>query len=479
MSITSAPAISGNLTNVLLTVTTASSVPGWHMISAGELGMSGSQLANGIYTNANAQAVVAAATYNGHRTLAIGFQGSNDAEDWRQDFQNINEHYGLFASLITAVNAAVGRGEFDLVLVTGHSLGGAMTQMFMANYQGIAPAYAITAGSPGYLQSGNVADDRIINYQVTDDPIIVLADNRATVGQILSTMSAGELNALALALSTALDFPPETLTSSVPSLTQNYYDRGTNQVLQLPGHPSSPPSVDSLLTSFNADAHDFLAYFTGITNLTDPNPFDLTVGRRGTAGNDALFGTTGTDSIDGGGGIDTLYLHFNRADATITVGPNGPTMVTSSASAADTLASVERLIFADKRLAFDLGADQSAGNTVRVIGAAFDAPSIQQHPDWVGIGLNLFDSGMSMLAVCQLVIGVMGNPGNEAFVNTVYQNVIGSLPSVADRDHFVGLLQGSGGTMTQAELLVLAATIEPNAINIGLVGLQQTGVEFV
>jgi len=33
--------------------------------------------------------------------------------------------------------------------------------------------------------------------------------------------------------------------------------------------------------------------------------------------------------------------------------------------------------------------------------------------------------------------------------------------------------------MTQAELLVLAANVELNAVNINLVGLQQTGVEFV
>jgi len=121
----------------------------------------------------------------------------------------------------------------------------------------------------------------------------------------------------------------------------------------------------------------------------------------------------------------------------------------------------------------------AGGNTVRIIGAAFDAPTIQQHPDYVGIGLSLFDSDMSMLAVCQLVIGAIGNPTNVDFVNTVYQNVVGVLPSVGERDFYVGLLQGSGGTMTQAELLVLAANADVNAVNINLVGLQQSGAEFI
>jgi len=50
---------------------------------------------------------------------------------------------------------------------------------------------------------------------------------------------------------------------------------------------------------------------------------------------------------------------------------------------------------------------------------------------------------------------------------------------VGERDFYVGLLVGSGGTMTQAELLVLAANADVNAQNINLVGLQQTGVEFI
>lgn len=43
----------------------------------------------------------------------------------------------------------------------------------------------------------------------------------------------------------------------------------------------------------------------------------------------------------------------------------------------------------------------------------------------------------------------------------------------------VGLLVGSGGPYTQAQLLELAANSEVNATNINLVGLQQSGVEFV
>jgi hypothetical protein len=63
-------------------------------------------------------------------------------------------------------------------------------------------------------------------------------------------------------------------------------------------------------------------------------------------------------------------------------------------------------------------------------------------------------------------------------VNTVYANIIGHAPSDAERNFFVSMLQGSGGTTTQAELLVAAANTPDNAVNIGLVGLQQSGVVF-
>ncbi len=135
--------------------------------------------------------------------------------------------------------------------------------------------------------------------------------------------------------------------------------------------------------------------------------------------------------------------------------------------------------FADKKIAIDLGAGQAAGNTARLIGAAFDAPTIQAHPDYVGIGLGLFDAGQSMLQVSQLVIGVLGNPSNDAFVDTVYKNVVGSAPSPADHNLYAGLLTGSGGTLSQAQLLEIAANSDVNATNINLVGLQQTGVEFI
>jgi hypothetical protein len=80
--------------------------------------------------------------------------------------------------------------------------------------------------------------------------------------------------------------------------------------------------------------------------------------------------------------------------------------------------------------------------------------------------------------VCEVVTQMLAL-SNADLVTTLYTNVVGSAPADAVRDSYAGLLQGSGGAMTQAELLVLAANAAVNEQNINLVGLQQAGVEFI
>jgi len=193
------------------------------------------------------------------------------------------------------------------------------------------------------------------------------------------------------------------------------------------------------------------------------------------SGADTLRGGAGNDTLDGGAGRDTAV--FSGSRAAYSVGVAGATI--SGPEGSDVLVNIERLQFSDDSLAFDLGAGQSAGNTIRVIGAAFDGPAIRAHKDWVGIGLQFFDSGMSMLQVCSLVADQVLRLTDNEFVRLVYTNVVGTLPDLATRDAFTSMLQNSGGSMTQGQLLEFAANCEPNAVNINLVGLQLTGVEFV
>jgi serralysin len=204
----------------------------------------------------------------------------------------------------------------------------------------------------------------------------------------------------------------------------------------------------------------------------------------GGAGNDLLNGGAGSDNLDGGAGLDTAVFVATRAEANVVHTPTGYSVTDTigSRDGVDFLTGIERMEFSDRTIALDLGTGQSAGNAVRLIGAAFDVDYI---PEYSGIGVSLFDAGMGMLEVAQralntdLFVSLAGSHSNVDFVNTVYLHVIGALPTEWVRDFYVGLLQGSGGTMMQAELLVYAANEQMNELNIGLVGLQQSGLEFV
>ena len=196
----------------------------------------------------------------------------------------------------------------------------------------------------------------------------------------------------------------------------------------------------------------------------------------GGAGNDILNGGAGNDTLIGGAGLDRADFAGNRFSYAIAKTVSGYTV--SGQQGLDTALGVERFHFSDRKVALDLGVGEAGGNTIRLVGAAFDGPAVKQHPDWIGVVLNVFDSGMTMRAVCDVVAQIMGL-NNAAFVTAVYSNVVGAAPSLQDRDYFAGLLQGSGGTLTQAEFLALAADIEINEVNIDLIGLQQAGVVFV
>lgn len=195
-----------------------------------------------------------------------------------------------------------------------------------------------------------------------------------------------------------------------------------------------------------------------------------------------VTGGAGNDSIVGGAGIDAAVYSGGRASYQLA--RTGSTWSVSGADGTDSLTGVERLLFGDTKIALDLAAGGHAAQAVQVLGAAFGAGTLANER-YVGVALGLFDAGMSFQDVCALAVGtpefksLAGSSGNVDFVNLVYRNVAGALPSSGDRDYYVGLLQGSGGAMSQADLLALAAASDANVAHIDLVGLQQTGVEYV
>jgi len=186
----------------------------------------------------------------------------------------------------------------------------------------------------------------------------------------------------------------------------------------------------------------------------------------GTTGADTLQCGLGNDTIDGGGGIDTVVYSSNKAaiahnaDGTFTVGTN-------------VLKNVERIQFADTKLALDL--DGNAGTTAKILGAVFGPTSIA-NKEYVGIGLGLLDGGMNYSDLMQLALNAAGATTHSATVDLLWTNLFGPAPTPAQAKPYVEMLDS--GSVSVTELGIAAGELDLNKTNIHLVGLQQTGLEY-
>ncbi|MBL8362773.1 MAG: cadherin-like domain-containing protein [Rubrivivax sp.] len=201
---------------------------------------------------------------------------------------------------------------------------------------------------------------------------------------------------------------------------------------------------------------------------------------RGGAGRDRLTGAGGNDLLDGGSDIDTAVYGGARAVYRVQTAPFGWTVEhASGGEGRDTLAAVERLRFTDTAIALDL--DGHAGSVAEILRGVFGKSSLANKL-FVGIGLQLFDAGVSYAEVVRLALGtevfrnLTGDGSNESLVNVLYRNVMGSAPSVADIQYFAGLI--ANGTYTRESLAVTACQFTLNADSVDLVGLVATGIEY-
>jgi serralysin len=199
------------------------------------------------------------------------------------------------------------------------------------------------------------------------------------------------------------------------------------------------------------------------------------------AGNDRISGGHGDDLIDGGLGIDTSVYQSIRVLYQARKTDFGWTVAaTAGSEGVDRLVHVERLQFSDMSLALDL--DGNAGAVAQIIRAVF-GPAFLSNKAFVGIGLQLFDGGMSYADVVKLAVGtdlfaqLAGGRDSGAFVNLVYRNVVGVAPGTADLAHFKGLLDT--GVYTQDSLALLACQVGVNTESLDLMGLASAGIEFL
>jgi hypothetical protein len=197
--------------------------------------------------------------------------------------------------------------------------------------------------------------------------------------------------------------------------------------------------------------------------------------------NNFFYLSVGGDTYNGGEGVDTVDAFLNKStwvtSATTFVKQSpGVIKVNNFGLTNFTLNSVERLKFSDVSVALDL--DSNAGKVVKILGAVFGKSTVS-NKEYVGIGLSLLDSGMEYENLMDLALNVKlgANYATESAIKLIYSNVFNITPGVPTISLFQGLV--AEGYTSIAELAIVAAETSNNQVNINLIGLSQSGVEYL
>jgi len=188
---------------------------------------------------------------------------------------------------------------------------------------------------------------------------------------------------------------------------------------------------------------------------------------RGLAGNDTIIGTADK--------LESAVYYGVRSDFKIAKNTNSTWKVECvlGNEGVDTVSNIERLVFSDRSIALDLSG--SAGTTAKILGAVFGKASLS-NKNYVGIGLSFLDSGWTYDNLAGVALEAAGAKTNDQIVSLLWTNVIGTKPTAADKQPFIALLENG---MTAGALAHLAADTSFNTTNINLVGLAQTGIEYI
>ena len=134
---------------------------------------------------------------------------------------------------------------------------------------------------------------------------------------------------------------------------------------------------------------------------------------------------------------------------------------------------IERLISPNKRLAFDLGG--ATGDVIKILTAVVGIDSAL-NPEYIGLGIQLFDDAYSVEEIFSLALDAVGANTAEKKISLIWENLFGTPPNESTLNQYTEALRS--GEISNDELAngVLDAVADLNLID--LVGLSNTGVEF-
>jgi serralysin len=258
---------------------------------------------------------------------------------------------------------------------------------------------------------------------------------------------------------------------------------GATQSINLylePGYRGYIGSMSSLISTAGQITVNF---GTVIENAKGGSGSDVLVGNSadnqliGGDGNDTLKAYAGNNVLDGGNGLDAVVVTDARSEATLTKTSTGFSLQHNIGSqGTDTLINIERILFSDTALAFDI--DGIAGQAYRLYQAAFN-----RQPDLHGLGywINYMEKGLGLTDVSwcfqastefQSLYGT--NVSNAQLLTLLYQNVLHRAPDAAGFDYWMNILDT--GQQSRPQILICFSESPENQAQI--IGSVQNGIEY-
>lgn len=195
----------------------------------------------------------------------------------------------------------------------------------------------------------------------------------------------------------------------------------------------------------------------------------------GGAGNDIWAGSAGNSIINGGGGLDTVT--YNGSRNSFSIARSGTNHIVSDnvgINGTDMLASVERLVFTDAKVALDING--VAGQAYRLYQSTFNrAPDVPGLTYWV----SNMDAGMALTQVAALFTQSAeyqsrygGNPTGADFITAMYANALHRAPDPGGFAYWTSQLAAHAITIPE----VIVGFSESAENSVALVGVIQNGI---
>ena len=358
---------------------------GWSLLSRNQLGLTQTQWDNNSGDTTNSQFVFdiddgqAIVSQKGS-TLAISFRGSEALGDFLADIvgglASFAPHFALFNDLISSVDAYAASHGITNVLVAGHSLGGAMVEMYMSQHPNTSTiSYSgVSFGSPGEPFSNNTpgSDPRLLNIGHSGDPVYRSATvNTFGIDIEVNLPSEADLSLLGLIAKAA-----QTAGGDIGEHSGLLYNT-TAIMLTLSGtlfeRFIANPSLYSatILGSGNFSAGGLNDYIIGgfdASQILGGLGNDLIFGN---TGNDFLYGQTGSDWLDGGRNDDRLY--GGAGNDVLTGGSGRDTFVFTTALGVTNIDSIKDFSVVDDTISLSLAIFTAAGPLGQLLASAFNS----------------------------------------------------------------------------------------------------------